>query len=58
MELAQEHCRNFVEDINGQKMLGPDRVVTIGTGCTGSAAGALVFAAMEEAYREDLLDMR
>ena len=57
LELAQEHCRNFVEAINGQKMLGPDRVVTIGTGCTGSAADAFVFEAMEEAYREYLPDL-
>ena len=57
LELAQEHSRNFVKVINGQKMLGPDRVVTIGTGCTGSAADAFVFEAIEEAYREYLPDL-
>ena len=41
----------------GEKPLGPDRIVTIGTGCTGSAADVLVFEAMEEAYREYLPDV-
>ena len=56
-ELAREHCQNFSELFKESRELGPDRPITIGTGCTGSAADALVFEAMEEAYREYLPDI-
>ena len=54
LELAHEHCKIFSALLTESRALGPDRIVTIGTGCTGSAADALVFEAMEEAYREYL----
>ena len=56
LELAREHCQTFSGLLKEERELGPDRTVTIGTGCTGSAADALVFEAMEEAYREYLPD--
>ena len=54
LELAREHCQHFAVLAKGERELAPDRVVTIGTGCTGSAAEVLVFGAMEEAYRQYL----
>jgi hypothetical protein len=51
-ELAREHCQYFSALLKESRQLGPDRTITIGTACTGSAADALVFEAMEEAYRE------
>ena len=56
-ELAREHCQHFSVLLTESRQLGPDRTITIGTGCTGSAADALVFEAMEEAYREYLPDI-
>ena len=57
LQLAREHCQNFSALLKEGRELGPDRTVTIGTGCTGSAADTLVFEAMEEAYRECLPDI-
>ena len=57
LKLAREHCQTFSGLLKEGRELGPDRIVTIGTGCTGSAADALVFEAMEEAYREYLPDI-
>ena len=57
LALAREHCHNFSALLKASRDLGPDRTVTIGTGCTGSAADALVFEAMDEAYREYLPDI-
>ena len=51
-QLAREHCENFAALLRPGRELGPDRIVTIGTGCTGSAADVLVFEAMEHAYGE------
>ena len=57
LKLAREHCQTFSGLLKEERELGPDRTVTIGTGCTGSAADTLVFDAMEEAYREYLPDI-
>ena len=57
LQLAREHCLNFAALLKEGRQLGPDRTVTIGTGCTGSAADTLVSDAMEEAYREYLPDI-
>jgi site-specific DNA-cytosine methylase len=57
LALAHEHCQTFSALLKECRELGPNRTVTIGTGCTGSAADALVFEAMEEAYREYLPDI-
>ena len=57
LEQAREHCQIFSALLKEGRELGPDRIVTIGTGCTGSAADALVFEAMDEAYREYLPDI-
>ena len=57
LQLAREHCQNFSALLKEGRELGPDRTVTIGTGCTGSAADTFVFEAMEEAYREYLPDI-
>ena len=54
LELSREHCKKFSALLKEGRQLGPDRTITIGTACTGSAADALVFEAMEEAYREYL----
>ena len=56
-ELAREHCQYFSALLKDSRQVGPDRTITIGTACTGSAADALVFEAMEEAYREFLPDI-
>jgi len=57
LQLAREHCQNFAALLKPGRTIGPDRTVTIGTGCTGSAADTLVFEAMEEAYREHVPDI-
>ena len=52
--LAQEHCNSF-QQLFGPGSAGrlvPDRRITIGTACTGSAADILSFQALELAYQE------
>ena len=57
LALAREHCQNFSALLKESREIGPDRIVTIGTGCTGSAADAFVFEAIEKAYCEYLPDL-
>ena len=54
LQLAREHCQYFSALLKEGRELGPHRPITIGTGCTGSAADTFVFEAMEEAYGEYL----
>ena len=52
--LAQEHCNSFQQLFGpgSAGRLAPDRRITIGTACTGSAADILSLQALELAYQE------
>ena len=49
--LASAHCDSFLKLMGSKERLAPNRRVTIGTACTGSAADVLVFHALEAAYQ-------
>ena len=56
--LAEEHLQSFAELLGTVAKGAPNRVITVGTACTGSAADIFVFAAAEKALREAFPDIR
>ena len=56
--LAQEHLQSFASLLGTVAKSAPNRVITVGTACTGSAADIFVFAAAEKALRDTFPHIR
>ena len=56
--LADEHLQSFAELLGTVAKSAPNRVITVGTACTGSAADVFVFAAAEKALRKTFPNIR
>ena len=56
--LAEEHLQSFSELLGSVAKSAPNRVITVGTACTGSAADIFVFEAAEKALRKTFVNIR